>query len=65
MRINLNKAYTPQAGDIISWISGKDKILFVVTSNTVESEYMIGVTLFDNRDNGVHGNVHIVSLKKE
>lgn len=51
MRINSNKAYIPQAGDILSWTSGEEKILFVVLENEVMSNKMVGVTLIDNRPN--------------
>jgi len=62
MRINLDKAYVPQAGDILSWISGEDKILFIVINNSQESDGLTGITLFDNRHSGAHGHTHAVAF---
>lgn len=64
MRINLNKAYVPQAGDILSWISGEDKILFAVTKNDADSNKIVGVTLFDTRTN-ITSKIHIVRFTEQ
>ena len=62
MRINLGKVYVPQAGDILSWISGEEKILFVVLENGEESEDMKGVTLIDSRYSYRNDQTHTICL---
>lgn len=62
MEINIKEKYEPQAGDILSWISGDEEILFVVTDNT--SDKIMGITLRDNRRFN-NGKSHIVMFPYE
>jgi len=62
MRINLDKAYVPQAGDILAWISGEKRILFVVLQNSILGT-MTGVTLYDNRK--ISEACHIINITDE
>ena len=57
MEINTKAKYELQAGDILSWISGTEEILFMVTNNT--SDEIVGITLRDNRTYN-DGKSHVV-----
>lgn len=63
MRIGMDKTYVPQARDILSWVGGGEKILFMVTENDRLSNEMKGVTLFDNRGSG-YSAPHMVSFQE-
>lgn len=46
MKIETKTKYEPKAGDVLAWIDGEDRILFIVTSNNIGIN---GFTLRDNR----------------
>ena len=49
MEINIEAKYNPEAGDVLSWKSGGESILFIVVEN--EPDKITGLAIRDNREN--------------
>jgi len=60
MEIEERRKYKPKIGDILSWESDYDKILFIVIEN--KTNKLIGITLADSRYRDKQAKSHIVNF---